>query len=100
MLASGNGPLTHPLFTEARFDDKYVHLGGFDYSADGTFKWISNKAPLEIGATNWLNNNPRGHGRRCLAFQTWDMNVFGEWADEYCWVSLPFVCEVETAPFM
>lgn len=88
------------IFTEARFDDKYLHLGGFDYNADGVFKWLSSKEPVNFGDTFWLQNNPRGMGRRCLAFQTWDMSVFGEWADEFCWISLPFVCEVITAPFM
>lgn len=84
---------------EARFDDKYLHLGGYDYNADGVFKWISTKNPVEFGDTFWLSSNPRGKGRRCLSFQTWEMQFFGEWADEYCWVMLPFVCEFETTPF-
>lgn len=84
--------------TEARFDDKYLHLGAYDYHANGIFKWLSTTTPVDLGDAFWLPNNPRGQGRRCMAFQTWDMDFFGQWADEFCWVSLPFICEVVTAP--
>lgn len=75
-----------------------MHIGGYDYSADGDFKWIARQRPLELGSTHWLSNNPRGGGRRCLALQMWDWERFGQWADSFCWISLPFVCEVMTAP--
>ncbi|XP_067936109.1 C-type lectin domain family 4 member F-like isoform X2 [Watersipora subatra] len=84
---------------EARFDDKYLHVGGYDYKANSVFEWISNQMPVDLGDTFWLSNNPRGMGRRCLAFQTWEMEFFGQWADEYCWAPLPFICEVVTNPF-
>lgn len=86
------------MFVEARFDDKYIHIGAFDYTADGGFSWVSTSTPLLHTVNNWLPSNPRGGGRRCTAMQTWDMKEFGRWADSYCWIGLPFVCEIMTAP--
>ncbi|XP_067939488.1 adventurous-gliding motility protein Z-like isoform X2 [Watersipora subatra] len=83
---------------EARSDDKYIHMGAFDYRADGSFTWVSSNIPLDLTPTSWLPSNPRGMGRRCTAIQVWDMAAFGEWADSLCWVNLPFVCEIMTAP--
>lgn len=84
------------MHTEARFDDKYLHIGAYDYTASADYMWVSTQTPLKFTDTNWLPNNPRGLGRRCVALQTWDMDKFGEWADSYCWVSLPFICEIMT----
>ena len=86
------------IIVDARFDDKYIHLGAYDYSATGQFTWVGTRMPLKLATEHWLPSNPRGKGRRCTALQTWDMNMFGKWADSFCWVSLPFVCEIMTAP--
>lgn len=86
------------VFAEARFDDKYIHIGAFDYSADADFRWVSTNTPLFMTPANWLPGNPRGNGRRCIALQTWEWDKFGEWADSFCWVNLPFVCEVMILP--
>lgn len=87
--------LQHAIISEARFDDKYVHIGAFDYTADGKFRWVIGQTPLQLTANNWLPNNPRGKGRRCSAMMIYDMDKYGMWADSYCWVNLPFVCEVQ-----
>ena len=85
-------------FADARYDDKYIHLGAYDYNAEGAFRWVGTQTPLFMTPDHWLPGNPRSGGRRCLALQTWDWSKFGKWADSFCWVNLPFVCEVMTAP--
>jgi len=87
------------VITEARFDDKYIHMGAFDYRANGQFTWVGSNTPLLLTPDNWLLNNPRGNGRRCSAIQVWDMDTFGQWADSFCWVNLPFICEIALAPY-
>ena len=85
-------------FADARYDDKYIHLGAYDYNAEGAFRWVGTQTPLFMTPDHWLPGNPRSGGRRCLALQTWDWSKFGKWADSFCWVNLPFVCEVMIAP--
>lgn len=84
------------LFTEARFDDRYVHIGAYDFTDIGRngFKWITNQASVSMTYTNWLSGNPKGNGRRCIAVQISDIDDFGKWTDQFCWLTLPFVCEV------